>query len=158
MPRTTPTQPHKHNLLMRPKPTSLNRITLISLLVLLNLMITPTLATRYPPCVDTCITTHPSASWCSGEETGRAMEECVCRGLDGLPMIECIAQCDPTDQWAFAGGLSGTCRERVFPNATESESTTDGAARGRIGLKPAKRWIMTVVMPASVALLVVVIL
>jgi hypothetical protein len=73
-------------------------------------------------------------------------------------MIECIAQCDPTDQWAFAGGLSGTCRERVFPNATESESTTDGAARGRIGLLPAGRWAMTVVVPASMALLVVVIL
>ncbi|KAJ0417316.1 hypothetical protein BJY00DRAFT_316092 [Aspergillus carlsbadensis] len=107
----------------RTAPTSLYPITTIFLL----LMITPTLATRYPPCVDTCIATHPSASWCSGEETGRAMEECVCRGLDGRPMIECIAQCDPRDQWAFAGGLPGTCRERVFPNATEGES--DGAER-----------------------------
>jgi hypothetical protein len=85
------------------------------------------------------------------------MEECVCRGLDGLPMIECIAQCDPRDQWAFAGGLSGTCRERVFPNATASE--TDGAGRvtvrGGGGVGGAS---MTVVMVGGVALSVIVVL
>ncbi|KAL2825727.1 hypothetical protein BDW59DRAFT_161403 [Aspergillus cavernicola] len=86
-----------------------------------------------PPCVESCIASHPSQSWCDGHESGRAFEECVCRGLDGVPMIECIQSCSPEDQGVFAAGLPRVCRERIFPDAaladedTGVESRTDGA-------------------------------
>lgn len=101
-----------------------NFLTLITLLPLI-------LAKTFPPCIESCISAHPSHSWCSGHETGRRQEECLCRGLDGHPLIHCVRGCDPADQWDFAGGLSGTCRERLFPEARNglNESQRNGARR-----------------------------
>lgn len=97
------------------------------------LQITTTAAdSNYPSCVNTCISSNPSnSSWCQGSETGRTRTECICRGLLGTPMLNCIRDCDPADQWAFADGLPDACLERVFPEAREGDSTDSGGA-GRI--------------------------
>ncbi|KAL2816530.1 hypothetical protein BJX63DRAFT_387593 [Aspergillus granulosus] len=131
--------------------SSLLKTTLI-ILTILTLFPTQSLATSYPRCVSNCISNNPSNSWCNGDETGRAKEECVCRGLDGLSMTRCIAECDPEDQWAFARDLPSTCRERMFPNATESavnEGEEDGAVRmasGRLKMAVAGSVVFGVVL------------
>ncbi|KAL3471159.1 hypothetical protein BJX99DRAFT_263523 [Aspergillus californicus] len=107
-------------------------------LLILSSTLTSTIPTtaRRPDesCVETCISNNPTQSWCTGHETGRASEECVCRRLDGIAMIECIQSCSPEDQWDFAGGLSTACRERVFPNATSSSIPTSGVEEGDEGV------------------------
>ncbi|KAL4946595.1 hypothetical protein BDV06DRAFT_182460 [Aspergillus oleicola] len=94
----------------------------VLLFLLLLLLLSPSIcAAEYPPCIQSCITSHRSNSWCSGNETGRAQDECLCRGLDGRPIIECIRDCEPIEQWQFAGDLPGTCRARLFPEAREED-------------------------------------
>ncbi|KAL4966906.1 uncharacterized protein BDV14DRAFT_198371 [Aspergillus stella-maris] len=100
---------------------SVTTLPLIQFLLLLLLLPQSLLATNYPPCIQSCITANPSNSWCSGNETGRAQEECLCRGLQGQPIIECIRNCTPSEQWDYAGDISDTCRERLFPEAREDD-------------------------------------
>ncbi|KAL4876340.1 hypothetical protein BJY04DRAFT_142931 [Aspergillus karnatakaensis] len=85
---------------------------LTSLLLTLTI---PALAT--PSCIQSCITNNPSYSWCSGNESDRALTECVCRGLDSGPLLECMRECSPQDQWEYAKDVPENCRERVFPEA-----------------------------------------
>ncbi|KAL2867678.1 uncharacterized protein BJX67DRAFT_380625 [Aspergillus lucknowensis] len=108
-------------------PTSFPHLFQPSLILLLLIFskIYPTTAATYPPCVTTCITNNPPNSWCNGDETGRAEEECVCRGLNGGPMIECIGSCSPDDQWEYAGGLPELCRERLFPDTARATTTPE---------------------------------
>ncbi|KAL4924819.1 uncharacterized protein BDV17DRAFT_273619 [Aspergillus undulatus] len=103
----------------------------IVFLLLTILALSPSISgTKYPPCVETCISNNRSNSWCQGDETGRAREECLCRGLEGRPIIECIQSCSPEDQWDFAGDLPETCRERLFPQAREEDSGVDEGVVG----------------------------
>ncbi|KAL4861345.1 hypothetical protein BDV12DRAFT_204106 [Aspergillus spectabilis] len=72
-----------------------------------------------PPCIQTCITTYRSHSWCDGTETDRTLTECLCRGLDGSSIIDCMRQCSPEDQWEYSSDIPSGCREKVFPEAVE---------------------------------------
>ncbi|KAL4916435.1 hypothetical protein BDW62DRAFT_106313 [Aspergillus aurantiobrunneus] len=101
--------------------------------VLLALLLPTATAAAYPSCVETCISTHHGESWCTGDETDRARTKCVCEGLDGAPMIECIQSCDPGDQWEFAGGLPQSCRERLFPEVREVNAARGEGLLGGFG-------------------------
>ncbi|KAL5342183.1 hypothetical protein BJX70DRAFT_338021 [Aspergillus crustosus] len=79
-----------------------------------------------PPCIQTCITTHPSHSWCDGTETDRTLTECLCRGLDGSSMLDCMRQCSPEDQWEYSSDIPSGCREKVFPEAVEADGDRNG--------------------------------
>ncbi|KAL4905557.1 hypothetical protein BDW74DRAFT_177926 [Aspergillus multicolor] len=89
---------------------------------------------NFTPCVTQCINNTESASWCQGDETGREAVECLCRHLDPSPLIECIRDCSPSDQWEFAGDLPQNCRDDLFPEAVEGESNDAGSViLGKMG-------------------------
>ena len=114
--------------------STMTPLLLIALLASFLPIIAIAADSNYPFCVNTCISSNPTnSSWCQGSETGRTRTECICRGLLGTPMLNCIRDCDPADQWAFADGLPDACREKVFPEAREGDSTNTGGARRIIG-------------------------
>ncbi|KAL4804683.1 hypothetical protein BDV18DRAFT_26778 [Aspergillus unguis] len=102
-------------------------------------------ANNYPRCIQQCIDDNPTNSWCDANTTGRTKTECLCRGLTGPGLTRCVNNCSPSDQWAFAGDLPQVCRQRMFPNATEGDSTAEGAVNGGNGINMRFKWIGYVV-------------
>ncbi|KAL4770535.1 hypothetical protein BDW60DRAFT_76298 [Aspergillus nidulans var. acristatus] len=110
-----------------------------SLLNFLIILIFSQLTTSYVPCVDQCINDNNSPSWCQGDELGRKGTQCLCRHLDSTPLIECIRNCSPSDQWDFAGGLPQHCRDGLFPDAQERQEDSSGADSVTLGSGPPLR-------------------
>ncbi|KAL4969943.1 uncharacterized protein BDV14DRAFT_195481 [Aspergillus stella-maris] len=92
----------------------------ILLTATLSTFLSSTLAqtSTYPPCVDDCITNNPGLSWCNGDETGSALDECACASYTETdPLITCLRQCTPEEQGEFAGVLPELCRDGLLPDA-----------------------------------------
>ncbi|KAL3428616.1 hypothetical protein BDV09DRAFT_181748 [Aspergillus tetrazonus] len=109
------------------------------LLNFLIILIFSQLTASFAPCVDQCINNNNSPSWCQGDELGRKGSQCLCRHLDSTPLIECIRNCSPSDQWDFAGGLPQHCRDGLFPDAREGEEDGSGADSLILGPGPSLR-------------------
>ncbi|KAL4971934.1 hypothetical protein BDW66DRAFT_145177 [Aspergillus desertorum] len=94
---------------------------------------------NFNPCVNQCVSDNDSPSWCQGDEIGRKGTQCLCRHLNPTPLIECIRNCSPSDQWDFAGELPQNCREGLFPNARERVGESSGADSVSLGSGLARR-------------------
>ncbi|KAL5042754.1 hypothetical protein BDW71DRAFT_189314 [Aspergillus fruticulosus] len=102
--------------------------------LLLTILIFPLLiSANFTPCVNQCISDNDSPSWCQGNEIGRKATQCLCRHLDPTPLIECIRNCNASDQWDFAGELPQNCRDDLFPDAREGEGGSSGADKVNLG-------------------------
>ncbi|KAK4167846.1 hypothetical protein QBC43DRAFT_361456 [Cladorrhinum sp. PSN259] len=78
-----------------------------------------------PPCIDECMTKNPVSSWCDGDETGAALDECRCSTfLGATSMFTCIKSCSTADQAVLAGNLPELCRNRLLPGITPSTTQT----------------------------------
>ncbi|KIN01361.1 hypothetical protein OIDMADRAFT_29034 [Oidiodendron maius Zn] len=98
------------------------------LLLILPAVLSQTTAT--PPCVSTCETTHPALSFCNGDETGQALDDCTCESFENAPdLISCIKAC-PADQASFfTSQLPQECAGALFPSdSTTSTTTSSGNA------------------------------
>ncbi|KAB8067436.1 hypothetical protein BDV29DRAFT_163367 [Aspergillus leporis] len=95
---------------------------------LFTILIFPQLiSANFTPCVNQCVNDNGSPSWCHGDEIGRKGTQCLCRHLDPTPLIECIRNCSPGDQWDFAGQLPQNCRDGLFPDAQDGDGESSGA-------------------------------
>jgi hypothetical protein len=98
------------------------------LLLILPAVLSQTTAT--PPCVSTCETSHPALSFCNGDETGQALDDCTCQSFENAPdLISCIQAC-PADQASFfISQLPQECAGELFPSdSTTSTTTSSGNA------------------------------
>ncbi|KAL4735956.1 hypothetical protein BDV11DRAFT_173371 [Aspergillus similis] len=109
------------------------------LLNFLIILIFAQLTASFVPCVNQCISDNSSPSWCQGDELGRKGTQCLCRHLDSTPLIECIRNCSPSDQWDFAGELPQNCRDELFPDAREGGDDSSGADSVTLGSGPSLR-------------------
>ncbi|KAJ5605823.1 hypothetical protein N7510_008604 [Penicillium lagena] len=92
---------------------------------------TPSVWAATSQCVQTCETSHPAISMCTGSETGKALAECTCASFTAAsPMIKCIKQCPTADQSQYAAGLPSLCRGELFPGVKVSSATTTSASGG----------------------------
>jgi hypothetical protein len=88
-------------------------------------------------CVTSCETTDAISSFCNGDETGAALDQCECQSFEaGAPLINCVKAC-PADQIsAFAAGVPASCRGQLFPGVSVS-STGAAATSTSAGGSPA---------------------
>jgi hypothetical protein len=97
-------------------------------LLLLTLVATVVVARDLAPCVETCIMDNLSASYCDGDETGSALDRCLCAGLsEQTPMIACMKkECSTEDQNTYAENLPQLYRSTLFPDYEEPNSSGAG--------------------------------
>lgn len=83
---------------------------------------------KYPECIQTCITQNRSSSWCDGDETGEELDECICSGLGMSPMVQCTKdKCSKDDQAVYAGRLPDLC-SNIFPDVGPNTSAAPPSA------------------------------
>ncbi|KAL4799461.1 hypothetical protein BDV19DRAFT_355170 [Aspergillus venezuelensis] len=109
-------------------PSEKSLLVLLIASVLTFLPFTLAQTSSYPPCVRDCITNNPGLSWCDGDETGQALDECTCASYSETdPLIICLRQCTPSEQGEFAGVLPDLCRDDLLPDAEDvGEGETAG--------------------------------
>ena len=89
-----------------------------------------------PACIKTCTSTHAVSSQCNGDETGDALDRCLCGSYLGpaaKPMFDCIKACSSSDQSSFAAIVPALCRDQLLPGvspATVSSTTTSATRTG----------------------------
>ncbi|KAI0974690.1 hypothetical protein F4678DRAFT_420517 [Xylaria arbuscula] len=81
-----------------------------------------------PACVQDCINSNPTSSWCDGDETGEDLANCTCQSIYGSLMLQCIKKCPEADQATYASGLPGTCGETLFPDLDIPKATTSSSS------------------------------
>lgn len=82
------------------------------------------------PCADSCGNSHPTASFCNGDETGSALDDCLCQSYLSAPdLIGCIRACPSAQVSAFAAEVPTKCRSTLFPgvNAAPAGTATTAA-------------------------------
>lgn len=98
----------------------------------LLLLALPAVLAATGDCVKSCETSHPVLSICDGDETGQALDDCMCQTYEGAaPMIDCIKGC-PADQVNdFANNvIPDECRPALFPDVSgdgSSSKTSSGS-------------------------------
>ncbi len=80
----------------------------------------------YPPCVRTCIEENPTSSFCTGDETGAARDECTCVTLETSRMVECIRTCPEEEKAVYKGRLPELCADAVIPGVSSTEEDVEG--------------------------------
>ncbi|KAL2796256.1 hypothetical protein BJX66DRAFT_336269 [Aspergillus keveii] len=116
------------------------KTTLPLLLLLLRTLAVTAVARDLAPCVETCIMDNLSASYCDGDETGSALDRCLCAGLsEQTPMITCMKkECSTEDQNTYAENLPQLCRSTLFPDYEEpSGAGQEEEEGGKEGTSPA---------------------
>ncbi|EXJ90301.1 hypothetical protein A1O1_03400 [Capronia coronata CBS 617.96] len=68
-------------------------------------------------CTTACMTTHPTISHCTGDETTTlALERCRCASykVSNDPQVGCVQQCPWEEQQAYARSLPALCGTTLF--------------------------------------------
>ena len=86
-------------------------------------------SSKFPECVQTCITDNPTSSFCDGDETGADLDNCTCQSLSGSLLVQCIQTCPQSDQAAYAAVVPESCRGQLFPGVTVT--STPSSTRGQ---------------------------
>ncbi|KAL3483404.1 hypothetical protein BJX62DRAFT_244934 [Aspergillus germanicus] len=106
--------------------------------LLLTLAATAAVARDLAPCVEACIMDNLSASYCDGDETGSALDRCLCAGLtEQTPMIACMKrECSAGDQNTYAENLPQLCRSTLFPDYEEPSGAGQEEEGGKEDTSP----------------------
>jgi hypothetical protein len=99
---------------------------------LLALLATSALAQdNDPPCIKACTSGHAISSECNGDETGAALDQCLCATFESsvaTPLLTCVKACSASDQAVFAANLPALCRAQVLPGVTPASTTGGGSS------------------------------
>ncbi|KAI9370923.1 hypothetical protein BJX61DRAFT_513606 [Aspergillus egyptiacus] len=102
---------------------------LVSYLFLLLSTKLSTAQSDNPPCVEDCL--RPMIYVCEGEETGEELDRCLCESENNaFDVVECIRLCSPEDQGVYAQSVPESCRDDLYPNATEPTESTESGGSG----------------------------
>lgn len=93
------------------------------------LAVIPSVWATTSQCVTTCETSHPAASMCNGNETGKALAKCTAAGLPSLCRGELFpgVKVSSTTATSASGGATSTSALSSQSTAA-SPATTNGAA------------------------------
>ncbi|KAK1760344.1 hypothetical protein QBC47DRAFT_408421 [Echria macrotheca] len=78
-----------------------------------------------PACIKDCTTKNAVSSQCNGDETGAALDKCLCNTFAGATaMFTCVKACPAADQAVFAADVPASCRSSLLPGVTPASSTS----------------------------------
>lgn len=91
---------------------------------------------QYPECIQACIERRPTSSFCTGSETGSALDFCTCQSYSGTLLISCMQDCSESDRAVFAAdAIPESCQDTLFPgvdvdNSGNSNSSPEPTTTG----------------------------
>lgn len=84
----------------------------------------------FPECIQACLTKRPTSSFCSGSESGSALDFCTCQSYSGTLLIECMQACPESGRAAFAAAvIPESCQKTLFPGVQVDNSGSSGSDR-----------------------------
>ena len=76
-------------------------------------------------CVNDCLMGNPVSSQCDGDETGAALNKCVCNSLRGSDLVACINKCPSDDQGSYLDAVVPENCAGLFPDASKKPGGGD---------------------------------
>lgn len=77
-------------------------------------------------CVNDCLMGNPVSSQCDGDETGAALNKCVCNSLRGSDLVACINKCPSDDQGSYLDAVVPDNCAGLFPDASKKPGSGGG--------------------------------
>ncbi|KAI9896485.1 hypothetical protein N3K66_008657 [Trichothecium roseum] len=76
-------------------------------------------------CINDCLMSNPVSSQCDGDETGAALNKCVCSSLRGSDLVGCINKCPSDDQGSYLDAVVPDNCAGLFPDASKKSGSDD---------------------------------